>query len=356
LFLRDSNWFTDFPSSASVITRFFEREGGETPSLVVAVTPDTIAKLLELTGPITVGSSTITKDNITELLQTQTSLNYDKSANNPKQLLADAFPVLLQKLGSLRGAGLLPLWSALETSLQNKQLLLTSNVAAMEQHLAALNWNGALQNTDRDFLLLSSSNLGGTKTDQFLTKVYNLETAIEADGRITNTVTVTVTNPLPKDSGLTNTSFWRIYTPKGSRLSASTGFDAVTLPRLDDKRYTEDSSIAAWNQNTSIDNSSGTFTSQENNTTVFGNWLVVAGGETKTASISYTLPFNLKNIDRYSLLWQKQPGSKQETYNISLHSDSNHILWRSQNAPQGAQPQAGELNRDFWYGIVLKQP
>jgi hypothetical protein len=356
LFLRDSNWFTDFPSSAQVVTRFFEREGGETPSVIVAVTPDTIAALLALTGPITIGASTITADNITELLQTQTSLNYDKTTNNPKQFLADAFPVLLQKLGSLRGAGLIPLWSALENSFQSKHLLITSNIPAIEQHLAALRWNGALQQTDRDFLVLSSSNLGGTKTDQFLTKQYNLETTIDADGRIINTVTLTVTNPLPKDTGLTNTSFWRIYTPRGSKLLSSQGFDALTLPRLDDKRYIEDSSIATWNQNTSIDNNSGTFISQEGNSTAFGNWLVVGGGESKTASITYTLPFTLKHIDRYSLLWQKQPGSKQEQYSITLRNDDHTVLWHSQAWPQNQIPLTGELNQDVWYGIVLKQP
>lgn len=51
-YMRDSNWFAHFPQSANRISSLYEKEGGETPDLIITMTPDVIIEILERTGPI----------------------------------------------------------------------------------------------------------------------------------------------------------------------------------------------------------------------------------------------------------------------------------------------------------------
>jgi hypothetical protein len=69
--LRDSNWFVDFPETARKLTSFYEKEGGETPDLVVVATPDLVKDLLKLTDPIPMPDygTTIDGENFVELVQ-----------------------------------------------------------------------------------------------------------------------------------------------------------------------------------------------------------------------------------------------------------------------------------------------
>ncbi|MFZ5982031.1 MAG: DUF4012 domain-containing protein, partial [Patescibacteria group bacterium] len=50
--LHDSNWWPDFPTSAEKASWFWEKTGGPTVDGVIAMTPEVIKKLLEITGPI----------------------------------------------------------------------------------------------------------------------------------------------------------------------------------------------------------------------------------------------------------------------------------------------------------------
>ncbi|HYV33868.1 MAG TPA: DUF4012 domain-containing protein, partial [Candidatus Limnocylindria bacterium] len=67
-FLRDANWFSDFPSSAKKVSNFYEMEGGETPDLIIAITPNIIIDWLKITGPITLPKYgvTLTAENFVE--------------------------------------------------------------------------------------------------------------------------------------------------------------------------------------------------------------------------------------------------------------------------------------------------
>jgi hypothetical protein len=47
-YLRDSNWFLDFPTNAKKATQFYEKEARETPDLIITVTPNLIVDLLKI--------------------------------------------------------------------------------------------------------------------------------------------------------------------------------------------------------------------------------------------------------------------------------------------------------------------
>jgi hypothetical protein len=359
LFLRDSNWFGSFPVSASIISTMFEKEGGETPDLIITMTPEVILQMLEVTGPIEMPQYGLTlgADNFVETVQTATSVNYDREVNQPKQLLADFFPLLMDRFGTSEKGGLMGFMDLFNKSLSTKNILIYSRNKSIQDKILSLNWGGEIRNTEKDYLYVVNSNLGGTKTDRFLSRETKLESIINPDGSVINTINYSVTNPLPNNDALKNKSFIRFYVPENSTLKSSNGFNTdVQLPRLTSPDFILDRSVQQWQEGVTQDTVSGTFTGKESGKTWFGNWLEVKGGETKTVTISYELPYKLSGVSTQSLLIQKQPGSLNETFIYSLQYPNRTAVWSS---PEFKNTENrlnfnSEISKDVFIGAVIQ--
>ncbi len=358
MFMRDSNWFASFPESANRISSYFEKEGGETPDLIIAMTPDVILDMLERTGPITLPQHNVTlnKENFIEQTQVATSLNYDKKLNQPKQFLADFFPLLMEKLGAGEN-GMMAFLEIFQQNLYHKHIVLYSRNTNIQNKILDFNWGGELRTTDRDYLSIINTNLGGTKTDRAMERVINLKSEVDEHGTVTNTISYEVTNPLPSGSGLNNNSFVRFYVPQDSIFITSSGFDEVQLPRRSTPGFIIDEKIFAWQKQVTQSTSTGTYIGKEAGKTWFGNWLNVEGGQKKTVTLSYTLPFKLDSLDRHSLLLQKQPGSLTDSLNYELRFAGRENLWNSANIPTENDNLKwnGIVTADLFLGTVLKK-
>jgi hypothetical protein len=360
-FMRDANWWTDFPTSAKKVIQFYEKEGGETPDLTVAVTPQVIVDMLTITGPITMSRYGVVLDaaNFIEQTQTTTSVYYDKSLNQPKQMLADFFPALFQKFSEGSGSTTLSLLELLSRNLLQKNILLYSNNSETQQQLESFNWAGSVKTTDRDYLLISSSNLGGSKTDSFLERSVNLLSSINPSGAVRNVLTLEIKNPLPKNPGLSNTSFIRVYVPQGSRLIGALGFDNEQLPQIKDSKAQIDADVLTWEQGTMQNTVSGTTIGLESGKTFFGNWLTVPGGETKTITIEYELPFAVQKLDHFSLLLQKQPGQNAFPFKYQINYSSYNLMWQNtslESSGNHASRWQSTVASDQFLGFVFQQP
>ncbi len=117
-YLRDSNWFADFPFSAEKISQFYEMEGGETPDLIIAMTPDLIIDWLKIVGPVSLPNYglTLTADNFVEQTQAQSTLSNNLPTNSPKQVFVDLVPSRLHKLCSACKAHLPQIVQSLENN------------------------------------------------------------------------------------------------------------------------------------------------------------------------------------------------------------------------------------------------
>jgi hypothetical protein len=361
-FMRDSNWFANFPTSASRIGSLFEKTGGETPDLIVTMTPEVIIDMLERTGPITLPkyNITINAENFVETTQTATSVTYDKELNQPKQFLADFYPLLMEKLGSSESGGSMAFLEIFQQNLFQKNILLYARNAELQKKIADFNWGGEVRNTDRDYLSIVNSNLGGTKTDRFLTREINLKSTVASDGKITNTLQYTIHNPLPKTEGLQNKSFVRVLVPEGSTLQSSSGFDNYQLPQLptETNDYVLDPIVQDWQKQVKQDTSTGIYIGTEAGKTWFGSWLEVAGGESKTITLSYVLPFKIGKLDRHSLLIQKQAGVLNTNLNYELDFNDRRSLWNSStsNLDHNVLHYNQSLIADTFIGTVLEKP
>ncbi len=357
-YLRDSNWFADFGDSASSMIALYEKEGGETPDMVMAITPDLIVDMLKVTGPVTLPQYgvTLTSDNFIETTQTTTSIAYSKELNQPKQLLADFFPALMQKIGNQK-ENFIPVLGILQSNLRKKNILLYSTDDALQAKIESFNWAGRVRETDRDFLETVSSNMGGTKTDLFMKKNLDINSELQSDGTITNTVTYKLENPLPNKDGLQNMSFVRFLVPKGSTLNDSQGFIRIPEPELESHPYVSNPFAEKWDSELSLDGFSGIYSGLESEKSFFGGWVEVKGGESKTIVVKYTLPFQIKNLDRYSFLLLKQSGSNM-SFVYTLKLNGRNVLWNNGKESRITDNQyksEGQLDSDKYFGIVIQK-
>ncbi len=359
-YLRDSNWFSNFPSSAKKITEFYEKEGGETPDIIIALTPNIIVDLLKLTGPVEVPkyNVTLTPENFVEQTQVLTTMSDETPENQPKQFLADLMPILLQRLGELDFSKFDGLLNIAFTNLTSKQLIFYSRDSYIQSEFEKFNWSGQVLNSDRDYLQIVSSNLGGTKSDLFVEQGLKLSTKIESDGSVTNELNMNFKNNLPDLEYTTNTRFIRVLVPKNSKLVSVSGFDYKNIEPLDDESIKRDPDALAWDSSMVKDVITGTLIGEESGKTFFGNWITLKGGQTRSVKIVYKLPFALQTLDHYNLLMQKQPGANSFKTEYDLNFDGYNVLWKSFDENFDVFTKTSiksELNQDRFWGMVVEK-
>lgn len=357
-YMRDSNWFASHALNAERMMSMIQKETGPAADVVITMTPDVVIDALKRTGPIQVPQHNVTLDdkNFIELVQTATSLNYDKFLNQPKQVLADFVPLLLQRINDQDDS--IPYFMALLFDhLQKKNIQVYAKDKTLQKQLEEFNWSGSILATKKDSLMVVSANLGGTKTDRALIKSVDLKSTVSTDGAIKNELTYIVKNPLPAAEGLENKSFVRFLIPKGSKINEVTGFDSLELPVESDIRFNNDPEVARWNNGLKYDNEKQVYLGSESGKDMIGGWMFVIPGETSTVKITYTLPFRLEATDSHSILVQKQPGS-----NLLLNYEVSHfgrkLLWK--NTAEGVDQDdnfkyTSAIDRDMFIGMVMQR-
>jgi hypothetical protein len=354
--MRDANFFADFPTSAGKIVEFAEREGLGTPDLVVAITPRVVEELLDSSGPLTlpVASIELTRQNF--LLLTE---------HKQEVLMRELFPVLLSRLGSSDRGMREILTQKFPKFFAAKDILLYSPRGDLQETIADWALDGGVRETPGDFLHVNVGNYGVTKTDHFVAQEITHEFSVTENGTIRAEVHIKRRHegpPVarPPYSG-ENRAFIRVYVPLGSRFLGASGFDQRTYA-LDRRRgFQEDSDLALWRTKASLDLSSKTIITEESGKTVFANWIVLAPGQEKTATVTYELPFRLTPSSdgtvRYSLLVQKQPGVRNNSFRTIAHTGDWTLAWVPQSAEITASGTGfqSSLDTDAWWGMVLER-
>ncbi len=343
---QDANWFADFPTSAKKIDWFYEKSGGPTIDGVIALDTSVLTDLLPLAGPLDLPqyNKTLTSENAVSEIQKQVEVDYDKTQNQPKQILSDLAPLLLNKLTTNK-TDLLPLLTILNRNLNEKHIQIFLKDPSLEKDILSQGWGGEMKDNPKgDFLMVVNSNVGADKTDEVITQTINHDTKIENDGSIIDTVTVKRTHNGPDSNPYTNrqnVDYIRFYVPFGSQLleAKSFGWPEEKHFKIPEKWYKIDDDLNKIQQNQTIDERNGTIITQEFDKTVFGNWILTKPGQQSEITLTYRLPLRLvpppisnwqawlqkmfkekQNLLSYSLLVQKQPGTTADQF-------SQHTIW-----------------------------
>lgn len=374
--LHDSNWFSDFPLSARKAIYFYEKTGGPTVDGVIAITPEVLRKLLEVSGPIYLPKYDVTVDarNFMENIQYEVEVDYDKKENKPKKILSDLAPVLLEKTLQFKDfSSMIRILDAFSSSIEQKHMLLYSSNAEIQKTYSQLGWTGELREAPFDFLQVVNSNVNGYKTDGVVEQAIEHNAVVERDGSIIDTVTVTRSHKGGDSQhdwwNRVNANYMRVYVPRGSTLLSAEGHtrEVDHEPPVDYKTlgFTIDEDVAQLEQSTAPDPESGTRVGEESGKTVFGNWVYVSPRETVTVRYTYKLPFRIETtqskevlLHAYSLLTQKQSGSMGSRFSHSLSfPESWKIAWKypenSQNE-KGILRFSGNLVSDMFISAALQ--
>lgn len=332
--LRDSNWWPDFEVSAQKIEQFYEWEAGESVDLTIAFTPEVFEQIIGIVGPLRLEEYelTIGKDNFYEIVQTQTSTEYNARENKPKKFMADLADEMLSQLPNLSIDEKLTIFGAFIESINQKNLLLYSRHENIQRKIEQLGISGNLLNV-KDFpnsnlLLITNANVGGGKTDRYIKQDVELKTNVKNSGRVTNVLKIKRTSNAPKNmEHSTNKNYIRIYVPPGSRLLKS-NTPMKTLDELD--------------------------------RTVFAGFMTTSAGENSEIVIEYELPLTHLSTNSHSFILEKNPGQKIDSFKYSVSLPEGKSITRiigSEHTKTSNNTYTTTVSpalRDYFLGVVFE--
>lgn len=148
-----------------------------------------------------------------------------------------------------------------------------------------------------DYLHISDSNLGGRKSNLYVTQEVEQIFEVNKSGVIEKTVTITYKNPEKHDGWLNSVlpNWVRIYVPEGSQLIEATGLE---------KQYDQ---------------------VEELGKSVFSGYFRLRPEGVAKVTFKYSLPFK-KAGNEIKTLIQKQPGTSAPLYIVSSQKDEQEFL------------------------------
>ena len=389
-YLRDSNWFVDYRTDAKKASDFLEKENGPTVDGVILFTPNVIKNLLKGTGPIHVPGYDVdvTAENFVTVTQGEVTYNYDRTINKPKQFLADLTPILLSKVFATSGGDVKPVdqlaaLEAITNSLADKDILLYFKNDVAQKEVEQLGWAGTIPQDTKGFLMVNNANIGGHKSDQFMTQEIDTRNMVLASGDVDVVTTIRRTHHGPEEkinypypsgedpSQKDNVIYQRVLVPKGAVLLDAQGFTPesdVPHPEITNSSLPPevDVDVAAWHQaqHKSINN---TIIGLESGYTYFANWLVTKPGQTSVVLYRYRIPHAVAMPDflhsaaSYSVALIKQPGQQRTSVTVSLKFPKDlRIIERAPNSGVTLDSDSsivyrGDEARDILVGAVVQK-
>ncbi len=378
---QDSNWFPDFPEAAKKMMWFYEKSGGPSVDGVVAVNATLMEEFLKIIGPIEMAEygRVMTAENFIDETQKIVELEYDKTINKPKQVIADMAPKVLERLSKINGKELSEFSQVIRRAILEKDILVYATNEDMEAELESFGLSGKLKDISgiTDYLMLVDTNIAGQKTDGKIIKELSHISEIGSDGSITNTVKITRRHTGVKGalfSGVRNVNYLRLYVPQGAEFLEATGFTAPPGGLFKPVRegYSKDLDLKRVEGTAYVDPKSGTRVNNEFGRTVFGNWIMVDPGQEVVVIFKYKLLNRMviardggykeslgltNNFSTYTMLIEKQPGAKNTFFKSSVKLNNEKTVARVgagvalQN--DGWQYETSLIS-DKYYGVVVE--
>ena len=351
LVFRDSNWFPDYPTSALYAEYLYAYISDHSVDGVIAFDQHLLAKILTITGPIQLADADypIHAGNIiTYMREAKIPSNEDRAAPDwdpenwgDKSFISDIPVILMEKIFA-DNTDWMGLTSVLIDALNEHHLLIQLDNPSTTSLLNRRNWDGAINATKGDFLMVVDSNIGFNKTNALI------ETSLIYDVDLTNlenpTSNLSIIHKNNADSNIPcvqwrgyaqnstekyypmNRCYWdylRVYTPLGTNLLEA---NPQTIP-------------ADWMIRREIVPSQVDILEEGIDTVQgFGLLKVVSGGQSLATNFQFNLPASIVNSSDtgdllYYLKIQKQPGTLATPITIRVHFPNNTNF---QSTPAGA--------------------
>lgn len=309
--LRDMNYSPDFPTSMKLFTEEVEKIDLPEVDGIIGVDTQLLVNILNVLGEIGVsgfGNFSTKNDSrcncpqviyeLESFADTEGPIVWDPNTgkivytppnyDNRKKIIGPLMNSILANALAQPKEKMPALIDAMFKSLMEKHVLFYVYDEEAQKSLDEFGVTGKILDYQGDYLHISDSNLGGRKSNLYVTQEVHQEIETDKSGTVTKTVTITYKNSEKHDGWLNSVlpNWVRIYVPKGAKLLTSEGLE---------QKYDE---------------------YEELGKTVFsGNFKLRPEGVSKVI-FQYTLPFKVVG-NEYNMLIQKQPGTDMPLYSIT---------------------------------------
>lgn len=321
--LRDMNWSPDFRESIELFVKEAKKAGIGEIDGVIAVDTHVVVKILDVIGGVEVPgfgfySSEIDPECNCPQVVHELELYADiegpvvwsqddpdviiyAPANylNRKDIVGPLMNTIMSNTLGQPKEKLPNLFTAAWESLMEKSVMLYVFDEKVQEAVETFGIAGRIVDYDGDYLHISDSNLGGRKSNLYVTQQVEQEVEISEDGSVVKTVNITYQNPQDYDGWLNSVlpNWTRIYVPKGSVVIETSGFE-----------------------------DEGEIYEELGKTVISGGFRLRPKG-VKRITIKYSLPFKADN--EYRLLVQKQPGTGGFIHSVSVNGKDEEFILRT---------------------------
>lgn len=318
--LRDMNWSPDFAESMELFTKEAEKAGVKDIDGVIAVDTHLLVNLLDAIGEIGVsGFGNFSTKIVPECNCPQVIFELESfadtegpivwSENEPgkivfappnyddrKKIIGPLMNSLLANAMGQPKEKLPKLFEAVLTSLLEKHVLFYMYEPQAQAGVEAFGIAGKLKDYPGDYLYINDANLGGRKSNLYVTQEVESDIDVAKDGSVEKTLTITYKNPEKHDGWLNSVlpNWVRVYVPEGSELISAEGFEDKADP------YSEFGK------------------------TVYAGYFQLRPEGVSKITLKYKLPFKVKGD--YKVYIQKQPGKDAPLYILRAGKKEEELL------------------------------
>ncbi len=328
---RDANWFFDFPTSARKVIEFLEKSKFYRERLIsfdgaIGANVSVFQSILAAVGPIKLPDYhiTITAENLLAEIQREVETGKDKISGEPKRILKVLAPILIEKLAGATDAQKKILFDALKTQLEHRDLMFYAKDAELQTYFEGTDIGGKVLTTGgnmpNDYLAIAAANIAAGKSDAYITQHIKLASRIEADGRVSNYLTIERAHGGDSQTEswyrAANRSYLQIFTQLGSDLTYLAGNNPhpppPETPDYAALGFITDPDLQAIE---STRERLPTFDAEQFEAfgkTVFAAWTTVTAGKTKKIELEYTNPTRLSLAEDtipYQFVFERQSGA-----------------------------------------------
>ena len=298
----DSNFSPDFPSNAIWGEDFADPHLGMHVDAVVAIDYNTVAGLLSLTGPIAVPGYRLTLS-ATNFVPTVVqydveSLTDPNAATIHKAILSAVAGPLLERIVTLSPSQWPALLSTLNNLAASRHLQVYFNNGDVEKTMTQYGWSGVMkQPGTSDYMMEVEANLGGTKANYFVTRVYTVDLARNG-GALHHKVTVDITDSMPY--AYRPNEYYRAYIRMFVNGKATATTSDLSYPHYRAPAPPPD-------------------------TKMIDGWVEFHGyGHDRVVTFQWDTPWQGNGRGVEQVYWQKQPGTLNDAVTVTWHDGNGH--------------------------------
>jgi len=311
--MRDANWFVDFPASAGKVAEFYYKDTGVLVDGVIAINVDLIPEIMKVAGPIEMADFGVTLDSGNFITEVQKEVEYErtKGRGQPKKILVEFGPKLLERLSDLSREDWMKIFAVLVSGLEKKDILGYFAEPRLQNFALENGFAGEIKESsdNQDYLMVVHSNIMGSKTDAVIDNFVSLNVKTDSgDGLIHELKIERKHNG--GDPGFynkRNNDYVRVLLPEDAEIieiSGNDNFEFNSLLNYRQQGFVSDPDLERYE--TKAEKSDGIEILSEGGKKVFAFWMIIEPKQSKTVGLRY----KTSNYD--GIYIQKQPGAKNQ--------------------------------------------